>query len=90
METGENIKRIGWESIMIVIVVFIVLLLLLNVLGIINFNGNVVSGGDSKNVVSGDSNIPEKCKVPAGQDVNSWKEHLGHHAETQDCLKYFN
>ena len=33
--------------------------------------------------------IPEKCKTPAGQDVNSWKEHLGHHAETKECLKYY-
>ena len=33
--------------------------------------------------------IPEKCRVPAGQDANSWKEHLGHHADTQECLKYF-
>ena len=41
-------------------------------------------------IVAGDSdNIPEKCQLPAGQDINAWKEHLGHHAETQDCLQYF-
>lgn len=47
-------------------------------------SGNAIGSGDSL------SNIPEQCRVPAGQDVNSWKEHLGHHAETKDCLKYFN
>ncbi len=33
--------------------------------------------------------IPEECRLPNGQDVESWKEHLGHHAETQECLQYF-
>jgi len=42
----------------------------------------------SGNAVNG--NIPEKCQLPAGQDLASWKEHLGHHAETKDCLKYFD
>ncbi len=47
-------------------------------------------GSVSGKAIAGSSdNIPEKCRVPAGQDINSWKEHLGHHAETQDCLKYF-
>ena len=46
--------------------------------------GNVIGSGDSLN------NIPEQCRVPAGQDVNSWKEYLGHHADTKECLKYFN
>ncbi len=35
------------------------------------------------------SNLPEKCQPPAGQDIESWKEHLGHHAETKECLQYF-
>ena len=63
----------------------IILLLLATVsMGIIKFNsGNSVQGESSS------SGMPEKCKVPAGQDVSSWKEHLGHHAETQDCLKYY-
>lgn len=41
------------------------------------------SGGSSSEA------MPEKCKVPAGQDAASWKEHLGHHAETKECLRYF-
>lgn len=47
-----------------------------------NYTGNVATAN------TGD--IPEKCQVPAGQDVESWKEHLGHHADTQECLQYFN
>ena len=34
--------------------------------------------------------IPEKCKLPSGQDINAWKEHLSHHADTEECLEYFN
>ena len=45
---------------------------------------------DGTGAVSGSQDdIPEKCRVPAGQDVDSWKEHLGHHAETKECLQYF-
>src|SRR3989344_824586 len=41
---------------------------------------------DGTGAVSGSQDdIPEKCRVPAGQDVDSWKEHLGHHAETKEC-----
>ena len=36
------------------------------------------------------SNIPEKCRPPFRQDIESWKQHLSHHQENQDCLKYFN
>ena len=35
------------------------------------------------------SNIPEECRKPEGQTLEAWKEHLGHHADTQECLKYF-
>ena len=34
-------------------------------------------------------NMPEECKAPAGQDINSWKEHLGHHENTKYCLDYY-
>lgn len=33
--------------------------------------------------------MPEKCKLPSGQNIESWKEHLGHHSETKECLQYF-
>jgi len=49
-------------------------------------SGATGSGSYSNNYAS----LPEKCRPPAGQDIASWKEHLGHHAETQDCLQYFN
>ena len=55
-----------------------------------NFNGNVIDASSSDSATNDQYNdIPEKCRPPAGQDINSWKEHLGHHAETKDCLKYF-
>ena len=41
------------------------------------------------NIINGNVYIPEKCRLPAGQDVEAWKEHLGHHEETKECLKYF-
>ncbi|MBS3099562.1 hypothetical protein J4462_05080 [Candidatus Pacearchaeota archaeon] len=72
-----------------VLTVFVLLLAMASFgfahIGKINaINGNVIGIGNSLN------GIPEECRVPAGQDVNSWKEHLGHHTETKECLKYFN
>ena len=50
-----------------------------------SLNADIVSGSAQ----AGFNDIPEKCRLPAGQDLSSWKEHLGHHAETKDCLDYF-
>ena len=62
-------------------VIVIVSLLILTSVG---FKITKNSGG------SGDySSLPEKCRPTQGYTEESWKEHLGHHAETQDCLKYF-
>ena len=58
----------------------IILFLFLSSFGMIKFNSNT-SGGNS--------NMPEKCRKPEGQSLEAWKEHLGHHAETQECLQYF-
>ena len=78
-----NGKTIGYG-----IAIVLVLLLVLISSGIIKINLGEKTSGDSN---AGDySNIPEKCRPAAGQNINSWKEHLSHHAETQDCLKYFN
>ncbi len=33
--------------------------------------------------------IPEECRLPAGQDLQSWKEHLSHHQNTLYCLDYY-
>ena len=78
-----------WKSFVYgVLTVFVLLLAIISfgyahIGNVSAIGGNVVGSGDSL------SNIPEKCRVPSGQDVSSWKEHLGHHAETKDCLKYF-
>lgn len=73
MEKG---KIILW-----VIIAILVAVLVLSSLGFkITKNNNILGGSGS---------MPEKCQKPEGQDVASWKEHLGHHAETQECLKYY-
>ena len=87
MEEAEETIHITGKMIAVIV---ILLLLIISTFGMFllksspNNERSVTAQSDS---VSED--IPEKCKLPAGQDVNSWKEHLGHHAETKDCLKYF-
>ena len=74
-------------------VIGILLLLLAGTFGMFAFNKSSHNSNTSVANVQADSksgDIPEKCKIPDGQNVNSWKEHLGHHAETKECLKYFN
>jgi len=71
------------------VVIVLVLLLLLISLGIISVNPGKEINSNSVNTGNYD-NLPEKCRPTAGYTEESWKEHLGHHAETQDCLKYFN
>jgi hypothetical protein len=65
-----------------VVAVFVVLLAMISI-------GAAHIGGLENSSGTNSGNMPEKCKVPAGQDESSWKEHLGHHADTQECLKYF-
>jgi len=81
MEEKETIQISGKA----IAVVFVLILLLVSTFGMLALNGkdkSISSNGES-------NDLPEKCRVPAGQDIDSWKEHLGHHAETKDCLKYF-
>ncbi len=81
MEEKDTIQ-IGGKTIG---VIFILLLLLVGTFGMFALNGKnegVSSSGEY-------GNLPEKCRLPAGQEVDSWKEHLGHHTETKECLKYF-
>ena len=88
MTTENNTINISGKAIA---VIGILLLLLVGTFGMFllksspNNIGFVAAQSDS---ISGD--IPEKCRLPAGQDVTSWKEHLGHHEDTKECLKYFN
>lgn len=79
-----------WKSFSYGVLTVFVLLLAMASFGLAHvgkinaLNGNVVGYAEYSN------NIPEKCKLPNGQDLDSWKEHLGHHAETRECLKYFD
>lgn len=100
MEEEKNTIHINGKAI---IVIVILLLLIFSTFGMF-FLDKMTSVSSSKSAteykeISGLTNtqtdskyadLPEKCRLPAGQDINSWKEHLGHHAETKDCLKYFN
>lgn len=100
MEEAKNTIHINGK---VIAVIVILLLLIVSTFGMF-FLGKMTSASSSKPAteykgISGLANtqtdskyadLPEKCRVPAGQDIASWKEHLGHHAETQDCLKYFN
>lgn len=69
------------------VLIALILLLLLVSLGIVNIN----FGKSTENTLSvNNDNIPEKCRLPSGQDIDAWKEHLSHHTETRECLQYFN
>ena len=89
MATEEGIDTIHISGKAIAAII-ILALLLISTFGmfILNSSDNSISVTPQSNSAYGE--IPEKCKLPAGQDVNAWKEHLGHHSETQECLKYFN
>ena len=72
------------------VVVVLVLLLLLVSLGAIKIKNLGKEGNANPSSFGNYANLPEKCKPTSGYTEESWKEHLGHHAQTQDCLKYFN
>ena len=76
------------ETIIIIAVIILVIAAVLYTTGIISINlgkkaGNSVNSGGNY------ENIPQECQPPAGQDINAWKEHLGHHENTKYCLEYF-
>ena len=52
----------------------------------IRFNTIGKSKGDNNFI---NNNIPEECRKPEGQDLQAWKEHLGHHQNTLYCLEYY-
>jgi len=79
-----------WKSFFYGVMTVFVLLLATTSFGFVHMGKINVLDGNVVGYTEDSDNIPEKCKLPNGQDLNSWKEHLGHHAETQDCLKYFN
>ena len=83
---NKNTIEINGKFLLYAFAIAMILLLVLVILGIININ---FGGNANGNSVDDYNNLPEKCKPTAGYDTESWKEHLGHHAETQECLKYF-
>lgn len=87
MENSDSIE-INGKLILYALAIAAILLLALVTLGIVDVNFDGKANG---NAIGGSyNNLPEKCKPAAGYDIASWKEHLGHHAETQECLKYFD
>ena len=79
-----------WKAFLYGIIIVSLLFLIMASFGVIHVGALQSSTSVAGNAVGAGGNIPEKCQVPAGQDLASWKEHLGHHTETKDCLKYFN
>ena len=65
--------------------IMITLFILLVSFGVIQLKS---SSSTAASAETGD--MPEKCKIGQGYNLQSWKEHLGHHAETQESLKYYN
>ena len=77
--------EINGKAIIYGVLILITLFILLFSFGTLSLNPDKAMGDlDYEN-----TNVPEKCRPPNGQSISAWKEHLGHHAETQDCLKYF-
>ncbi len=66
-----------------------VLALVLIVGAVVTLNAGSSGNQPATGQVTYKSNTPQECRPPAGQDVQSWKEHLGHHDNTKYCLEYY-
>jgi len=86
-DENKNTIKINGKAIAVIV---ILLLLLVGTFGMFILGSSDSNMGSVAQAGGASGDMPEKCRLPAGQDVDSWKEHLGHHSETQDCLKYFN
>lgn len=73
------------EKIIVIALIILVLLAVLYSTGAINLNFGKKAGNTGGNY----ENIPQECRPPAGQDIEAWKTHLGHHENTKYCLEYF-
>jgi hypothetical protein len=71
----------------IILIVIAILTAFFLIFSIVNLNKGTPSIKTSPNSDKYAS-IPEKCR-PDGQDIESWKQHLSHHEETKDCIRYF-
>ena len=88
MATEErDVINISGRALAVMIVLALLLIGSFSVIALKKLDTSVFSANAGINRLNED--IPEKCRLPDGQDAISWKEHLGHHSETQECLQYF-
>ena len=87
-DESKDTIQISGKAIAVIVILLLLLVGTFGMFALRSSHSNTGSAAAQTDSVSGD--IPEKCRLPAGQDVDSWKEHLGHHEDTRDCLKYFN
>lgn len=66
-----------------------VLIILVVGLTFYSFGYRITKLGESGAGGNSLGSVPVECQPPPGQDLQSWKEHLGHHQETKYCLQYF-
>jgi len=77
------------ETIIIIIVAILVIFAVLYTTGIISINIGKSGNSVGASGIKSSGNMPQECQAPAGQDINAWKEHLGHHENTKYCLDYY-
>jgi len=71
------------KAIIWIVITAVVLLLIASSFGIISFNL-----GKKASSTGNYANMPAECR-PQYDDIQAWKEHLGHHENTKYCLEYF-
>lgn len=79
-----NKKTILW-----IIVGIVLLLIILKSFNLISFGSNANSNSAGELEKYRSESIPEECRLPQNQNLESWKEHLGHHENTLYCLDYY-
>ena len=72
------------------VVIYGIVIVLVLVLVFVSLNIKFLVYKNQQKDLKSEDNIPSKCKIPYGEDVKSWKEHLSHHSDLEECLKYFN
>ncbi|MFA4952766.1 MAG: hypothetical protein WC584_00935 [Candidatus Pacearchaeota archaeon] len=68
-------------------VVSLVVLLSIAVVIKLNRTGDAINNEDLNKYRS--EKIPQECRLSQGENLQSWKEHLGHHQDTLYCLDYY-
>lgn len=73
-----------------ILVIAVILVIVISAFGIFLINSFIPTGkAIQTNQGSDSASIPQECKLPDGQDLTAWKEHLGHHENTKYCLNYY-